>query len=446
MEYLLLGVMAGTIAGILPGVGIFATLLLLYPWLLTLPIIDTFVFYLALTSTTQYIGSVSATILAVPGESSSLPAIYEGNTLYKKGLGGIAISGAAIGSVVGALLTLGLITLVSPYLTYIYYFFNTYIQAFVLWGVLLIMLFFSNKNIFISAVLACAGLWLGYIGCEYIAGFGFCHMPITWEPIRADLTTGLPMLSVIGALFVFPQLLKFSKPTLTHVAQQKNTLLEHFKYYWDNIDSSLRGTTLGFFLGFTPGGSTTISSNTAHRMEVLREKKLGRYKQGNYRCLVSAETANNAAAFTTLLPLFILGIPFGASEALFYDIMMVKGFYFSDNFDMAFFLETIAYNLVIINVIAFFIAWPFAKYIAYIMMVPQKVLNIGVFLILCGVMWHVGSAMFQSEYYLFTFFALLPFGYLLRNYDTMPLVFAFILQDGFFMNAVTIKDLVISYF
>ena len=189
MEYLLLGVMAGTIAGILPGVGIFATLLLLYPWLLTLPIIDTFVFYLALTSTTQYIGSVSATILAVPGESSSLPAIYEGNTMYKKGLGGVAISGAAIGSVVGALLTLGLITLVSPYLTYIYYFFNTYIQAFVLWGVLLIMLFFSNKNIFISGGLACAGLWLGYIGCEYIAGFGFCHMPITWEPIRADLTT-----------------------------------------------------------------------------------------------------------------------------------------------------------------------------------------------------------------------------------------------------------------
>ena len=116
---------------------------------------------------------------------------------------------------------------------------------------------------------------------------------------------------------------------------------------------------MGFFLGFTPGGSTTISSNTAHRMEVLREKKLGRYKQGNYRCLVSAETANNAAAFTTLLPLFILGIPFGASEALFYDIMMVKGFYFSDNFDMAFFLETIAYNLVIINVIAFFISLAF---------------------------------------------------------------------------------------
>ena len=63
MEYLLLGVLAGTVAGIVPGIGVFASLLMLYPWLTGLDIIDCFVFYLALTSTTQYIGSVSATIL-----------------------------------------------------------------------------------------------------------------------------------------------------------------------------------------------------------------------------------------------------------------------------------------------------------------------------------------------------------------------------------------------
>ena len=109
MEYLLLGVLAGTIAGIVPGIGVFATLLILYPWLTSLNIIDTFVFYLALTSTTQYIGSVSATILGVPGEASSLPAIYEGHTLFKKGRGATAISGAALGSLVGGFLVLGLI-------------------------------------------------------------------------------------------------------------------------------------------------------------------------------------------------------------------------------------------------------------------------------------------------------------------------------------------------
>lgn len=443
MEFILYGLVAGTIAGLMPGVGIFATLLILYPWLLQLNVVDCFIFYLALTSTTQYVGSVSATILGVPGESSSLPAVYEGNALYKKGLGGLAISGAAMGSVLGGLLVLGLITLVAPYLHYVYYFFNTYVQAIVLYSVLLIMIFFSNKSFIISALLAGLGFYLGYIGCEYLDGWGSCHVPID----NPDITTGLPLISVIGALFVFPQLLKFSNPNLENkTAQIDTSFFEHIKFFITNISSSLRGTGIGFFLGFTPGGSTALSSNTAHRYEVLREKRKNRYEQGNYRALVAAETSNNAAAFTTLLPLFILGIPFAASEALFYDIIISKGFIFTSEFDMVFFMKNIAYNLVIINILAFFIAWPFAKYITYIMMIPQKVLNLSVFIILIFVIYNVGDPFFQSEYYLITFFALLPIGYLIRNYDTMPLVFVFILQDRFFMNAITIKDLVTSYF
>ena len=109
MEYLVLGVVAGTIAGLIPGVGIFATLLLLYPFILDLSFTDAFVFYLALVSTTQYVGSVTATVFGMPGEASSLPAVYEGNALFKQGKGSLAISGAAIGSVLGGLLTLALV-------------------------------------------------------------------------------------------------------------------------------------------------------------------------------------------------------------------------------------------------------------------------------------------------------------------------------------------------
>lgn len=439
MELIFYGVVAGTVAGLIPGVGIFATLLLLYPWLIDLPVIDTFIFYLALTSTTQYVGSVSATILGVPGESSSLPAVYEGNTLFKKGEGGTAISGAAMGSVLGAFLALGLITLVSPYLEYIYLFFNTYVQAIVLWTVLILMTFSSNKNRLISFALAGFGYYLGYIGCDVITGFGSCHVPYD----HPDVTTGLPFMSVVAALFVFPQLIKFIEPNLVGVTnQRKSTLIEHFKYFFSNISAAIRGSVIGFFLGFTPGGSTALSSNTAHRAEVRREKKRGIYEQGNYRALVAAETANNSAAFTTLLPLFILGIPFAASEALFYDIIITKGFVFQQNFDMSFFMTTIAYNLVIINIIAFMIAWPFAKYISLIYLVPQKLLNAAVFIFLCYIMWIVGANYLQSEYYLIVFFLLLPIGYLIRHYDTMPLVFAFILQDRFYMNAHTLYDLI----
>lgn len=444
MEYLLLGVLAGTIAGIVPGVGVFATLLILYPWLTSLSIIDTFVFYLALTSTTQYIGSVSATLLGVPGEASSLPAVYEGHTLFKKGKGAVAISGAALGSLVGGFVVLGLITLVAPFLYYAHHFFNTYVQAIVLYSVLFLMLFYSNRNFFISLLLCLFGLALGLVGCSQWGLSSYdnhCFTPPGFSFVEADISTGLPLISVIAAIYVVPQLLNIETTRVSNIHQISNTLVEHFKYYYNNISASLRGTFLGFWLGFTPGGSTVLASNTAHRLEVKREKQRGVYEKGNYRALVSAETANNAAAFTTLVPLLALGIPFAASEALFYDIITAKGFSFMGDIDVGFFMQNVAYNLVLINIFAFLLAWPFAKYVSYIYKIPPQMINVAVFCILCAVIYHVGSYMFAGWYYLGVFAVLLPIGYLLKKYDTMPLIFIFILHDRFIMNGHTILGL-----
>ena len=124
MEILLLGVALGVLAGLIPGVGVFTTLLLFLPLVYDLSVPDLFVFYIALVSTTQYIGSVSATILAIPGESSSLPAVYEGHAMFRDGRGALAISGAAMGSLLGAFVVLGLVYLVSPMFTHIAYLFN----------------------------------------------------------------------------------------------------------------------------------------------------------------------------------------------------------------------------------------------------------------------------------------------------------------------------------
>lgn len=444
MEYLVLGVVAGTIAGLIPGVGIFATLLLLYPFILDLSFIDAFVFYLALVSTTQYIGSVTATVFGMPGEASSLPAVYEGNALFKQGKGSLAISGAAIGSVLGGLLTLALVVSLSSYFEYLSYIFSTYVQAFVLWGVLLLMVLLSNSGVLAALFVTVLGFALASIGCHTEAAanhVGLCFVPFN----NADLSTGLPFLPVICAIYVFPQLLKKYEINRDDTIQHVVKLKEHLQYFCKNITSSLRGTFIGFFLGFTPGGSTIIAANTAHKLEVSLQKRKGTYKQGNYNALICAETSNNAAAFTTLLPLFLLGLPLTGSEALFYNLMTINGFRFED-IDQAFFMTHIASNLVIINLLAFCVAWPLAKYIKYLYLIPQKVISIGVFIALCYVSWLVGGVMFQSEYYLTVFLALLPIGYLLRKIDTTPLVFAFLLQERFLFNSYTIYDLVMANF
>ena len=445
MEFLLLGVIAGTIAGFVPGVGIFATLLVLFPWLADQSIVDTFVFYIALASTTQYVGSISATYFAVPGEVSSLPAVKEGNALFKKVLRDLAISGSSLGSVLVAFIVLGLAIIAAPYMDIVYLFFNTYIQSLVLIGVMLMMILFSNNKIIISFLLTLFGFYLGTVGCNSSGSYvdGICNMPID----HPDISTGLPFISVVAAIFVFPKLLETFQPKFQNShKKERSSILYHLTYFIKNIGCSIRGTVVGFFLGFTPGSSTMLASNTAHKLEAAKEKRKGTYEEGNYRALVSAETANNAAQFTTLVPLFVLGLPFAASEALFYNIITAKGFMFTSDFDISFFISIIAYNLIIVNILAFFIAWPFAKYIALIYKVPQKLINLIIFCILAFVIWELGSAFWQSEYYLIVFLVFLPLGYLLRKFDTTPLIFSFLLWDKFYMSYLTTSDLVSHWF
>ena len=209
-------------------------------------------------------------------------------------------------------------------------------------------------------------------------------------------------------------------------------------YDSDQASYLINGFTHGFILGFTPGASTVLSSNAAHRLEIFLQKN---YKQGNYKALVGAESANNSAAFTTLMPLFILALPLTASEALFYDIMSIKGFTFDNVLNKDFFFNVVIYNMIIINILAFLVAWPFAKYVSILYKIPYLFICSVVFCLLIYVMWILGAKYFQSWYFLQVFFCLLPIGYLLRKYDLIPLIFVFILQDKLHFTAVTIKDL-----
>ena len=99
---MLVGVLFGLIAGMLPGVGNVVTLMLVYPFVTDFTLFQIILFYVCLAGAAQYTGSVVATTLAVPGETSSLPAVTEGHRMFLDGRGNYAISNSAIGSFVGA--------------------------------------------------------------------------------------------------------------------------------------------------------------------------------------------------------------------------------------------------------------------------------------------------------------------------------------------------------
>ncbi len=178
---------------------------------------------------------------------------------------------------------------------------------------------------------------------------------------------------------------------------------------------------LGFLGGFCPGMTHAFSSQLAYNTEKLVSKD-------SLKSVISSETANNAGAFSAILPLIILGIPISSSEALLLAILETKSFAFSIN-DFLPILQQSAIALLIVNVIGIIIAWPLAKYLCKIFLINQKILYSCLFLLLVVLNFYIGSLYYSEYYYMIVLIVLMPIGYFLRKLNTMPLIFCFIISN-----------------
>jgi len=417
----IIGILIGVIAGLIPGFGIFTSLIVLYPFLLKLDPINMLSLYVGLASATQFSGSVSAIIYGVPGEQSSIPAVTEGHKLFRLGQGDLAISGSAIGSFFGSFLTVLFVYALFPYVENVMYLFNSLSQLIIL---LMVGMFLVLSGNIVKNILMCAFAYLlGSIGTH-----SYHHEGTFLTFGNADLTTGIPMFPVVLTLFIIPQLYQAYKirNTNTEVDQGKFKISLHFKNFISHWKSSVRGTVLGFFAGLCPGLSTTLSSTLSYTVEKKLDKD---YKPGSMKCLIASETANNSGSFSMLIPLLILGIPIVPSEALLYDINASKGFVFgASTFDIQVFY-IVVFVLMLANCVSLIMCWPFAKYVAYINTIDKRIVNLCILLLLFVIMIYIGSYTWQSLYYLVVFVVLLPVTYIVRNENTLPLIFIFLVQD-----------------
>jgi len=130
-----------------------------------------------------------------------------------------------------------------------------------------------------------------------------------------------------------------------------------------------------------------------------------------------------------LIPLLILGIPIVPSEALLYDINASKGFVFgASTFDLQIFYVVVLV-LMLANCVSLIMCWPFAKYVALINTIDKRIVNSIIMCVLFCIMLYIGSYTWQSFYYFVVFLLLMPISYVLRNENTLPLIFIFLVQD-----------------
>ncbi len=434
---LAMSTLTGILIGVLPGIGIVVTMLLFFPLLLSFDLFQCLMFYLGVTSASQFSGSVTATTIGVPGEASSWPAVKEGNALFRRGQGDFAISSAAMGSVFGAgISALSVIFLLPVFLEIIRTFYNNNVQI-IIFGIVASIIIFLNRRVFQNILLFGLGILLGTIGMNQVP------LKLMWKDFLPydrfpDLYQGLPLFPVILALFVVPTLInnwgiKFDYNNVD-LSFGKLKLVKHIKKYLESFWSGVRGSAIGSVAGLVPHVTTYLASNVAYLIEKkIRIKKRSYNDQGDIQTLTSAETANNSAAFVQLMPLLLIGIPITTSEAILLTILETNSFIinYTTTIETGMFNELVVW-FIAINLISFCLAWPLVRYVNMIYKIPVKILFAITFAIMLLLLGYVGAQNYQMWYYFVCFIFLLPLGVLLRKTETIVVIIAFVLQDKIF--------------
>ena len=319
--YCFLGVLLGTLVGVLPGLGPVATIAMLLPATLSLPAESALIMLAGIYYGAQYGGSTTAILINLPGESSSVVTTLDGHRMAQQGRAGVALSTAAIGSFVAGTVATFVIAFLAPPLAQVALKFQApeYFSLMVLGLIASIVL--AQGSLLKALGMVVLGLLLGLVGTDVTSG-------------TQRFTFGLPALSdginfVVVAVGVFGiaeivRNLEAPGGQVVSVAQFKG-LLPGRDDVKRIIAPILRGTATGSLLGVLPGGGALLASFAAYALEKRVSRHGGEFGTGAIEGVAAPESANNAGAQTSFIPMLTLGIPSNPVMALMIGALIIQG-------------------------------------------------------------------------------------------------------------------------
>ncbi len=315
------GCLLGTLIGVLPGIGPLATIAILMPLTYNAEPVGSLIMLAGIYYGSQYGGSTTAILVNMPGETSSLVTTFDGHAMAKQGRAGKALGIAAIGSFVAGT-------------------FATFVIAAIAIPLSKLALSFTAGNYFALMVLGLA-LAIVLAGGSVIKAVCTLIIGVVMALIGADQITAEPRLTfgteilydgfnvaiVSMGLFGIAEILRnLETPEMKpFVGKVTGSLLPDRKDIKQSAGSIARGSVLGSIIGIIPGNGATLSSFVSYALEKALSKRPERFGKGAIEGVAGPESANNAAAQTTFIPLLTLGLPSTAVMALVGGAMTLHG-------------------------------------------------------------------------------------------------------------------------
>src|SRR6187551_452311 len=321
LAFCLLGALVGTLVGVLPGIGTVATVAMLLPITFGLPPVGALIMLAGIYYGAQYGGSTTSVLVNIPGEAGSVVTCLDGHQMARQGRAGPALAIAAMGSFFAGCVATVLVAALGAPLTSLALLFGPaeYFSLMVLGLVFAVVL--ARGSILKAIAMILFGLLLSTVGSDIETGQSRMAFDIP------ELADGIGFVTVAMGVFGYAEIMRNLEQTESRdIVQSKVTgLMPTWPDFKVAAPAIGRGTILGSILGILPGGGAVIAAFAAYTFEKKMSKTPERFGHGAIEGVAAPESANNAAAQTSFIPLLTLGIPPNAVMALMVGAMTIHG-------------------------------------------------------------------------------------------------------------------------
>jgi len=320
--FALIGCLLGTLIGVLPGIGPIPAIAMLLPITFGLDPLASLIMLAGIYYGAQYGGSTTSILVNMPGEASSIVTTLDGHQMARQGRGGLALATAALGSFFAGCVGTVFVAAFGPLLASFASAFNSpdYFSLMLMGLVMAVML--AHGSVVKAVGMVMVGLLLGLVGTDINSGvqrytFG--------ETSIFDGIDFLPMvIGMFGIVEIMRNLERRDPPRLAIGARFRD-LFPKLRDLKPAIMPALRGTGLGALLGILPGGGAVLAAFASYTLEKKVAKDPSRFGKGAIEGVAGPESANNAAAQTSFIPLLTLGLPSNPVMALMMGAMIIQG-------------------------------------------------------------------------------------------------------------------------
>jgi TctA family transporter len=349
MAMLMAGVLAGTVIGILPGLGGIACVAILLPFIYTMDVHSAMILLVGSLAVVHTSDTITSVLIGTPGSAAAAATILDGHPLAKQGQAGRALSAAFLSSMIGGLIGALFLTLSLPIARPLVLLFGSPELLMLCVLGLSFAGFLTGGAPLKGGLSACLGLLLGSVGsapADAVDRYTFDQL---------YLLDGVPLVGVALGVFGLAEIVDLLAKggQIAERVSLRGGWLQGAKDVVQHWGIVLRGSLIGVWAGILPGIGATAGSWMAYGHVVAMASDRERFGKGDIRGVIGPESANNSVEAGDFIPTLLFSVPGGAPSAILLGALFFYGIQpgprmVQENLDLIF---TIIWSFAIANTI-----------------------------------------------------------------------------------------------